>query len=163
MQYFAGVVCPADVVIPTDDEEAYRLYPAERWIYNKLLICETQGLEHGPHGIPPPRFPVFSKPIYNLRGMGTGGQILRTREDYEREQAPGYLWMPVLEGTHVSTDVAVVDGEPVWWRHTTGEALGDGTFDYWSVLPEPMPAIETYCGAWLRRHLRGYAGFVNLE
>jgi len=28
MQYFAGVVCPADVVIPTDDEEAYRLYPA---------------------------------------------------------------------------------------------------------------------------------------
>src|SRR2546427_9598772 len=71
--------------------------------------------------------------------------------------------MPVLDGAHVSTDVAVVDGEPVWWRHVTGLALGDGTFDYWTVLAEPLPAIEAYGGEWLRRHLRGYSGFVNLE
>src|SRR5262245_735509 len=71
-QYFTGVACAEDVVIPTDDTDSYLLYPAERWIYNKLLICETQGLEHGPHGIVPEHFPVFSKPIYNLRGMGTG-------------------------------------------------------------------------------------------
>ena len=162
-QYFVGVVCPADVVIPTDDQDAYRLHPAHRWIYNKLLICETQGLEHGPHGIAPSRFPVFSKPIYNLRGMGVGGKIIRTRAEYDREQAPGHLWMPVLDGAHVSSDVAVVDGEPVWWRHCTGLALGDGTFDYWTVLAEPLPALEAYGGEWLRRNLRGYSGFVNLE
>jgi hypothetical protein len=62
MQYFERVACPEDVVIPTDDEESWRLYPAHRWVYNKLLICETQGLEHGPHGIAPSHFPVFSKP-----------------------------------------------------------------------------------------------------
>ena len=162
-QYFVGVACPEDVVIPTDDEEAYRLYPAHRWIYNKLLVCETQGLEHGPHGIPPSRFPVFSKPIYNLRGMGVGGKVLRSREEYDREQEPGYLWMPVLAGEHVSSDVAVVDGAPVWWRHTTGLALGDGTFDHWTVRAEPLPAIEAYGGEWCRRHLKGYSGFVNLE
>ncbi|TMB49079.1 MAG: hypothetical protein E6J60_13480 [Deltaproteobacteria bacterium] len=162
-QYFVGVACPEEVVIPTDDQDAYRLHPAHRWIYNKLLICETQGLEHGPHGIAPSRFPVFSKPIYNLRGMGVGGKIIRTRAEYDREQAPGHLWMPVLDGAHVSSDVAVVDGEPVWWRHVTGLALGDGTFDYWTVLAEPLPAIEAYGGEWLRRHLRGYSGFVNLE
>ena len=162
-QYFAGVACPEEVVIPTDDQDAYRLFPAHRWIYNKLLICETQGLEHGPHGIAPSRFPVFSKPIYNLRGMGVGGRIIRTRAEYDRVETPGHLWMPVLNGAHVSSDVAVVDGEPIWWRHTTGFALGDGTFDYWTVLAEPLPAIEAYAGAWLRRHLRGYSGFVNLE
>jgi len=162
-QYFVGVTCPEDIVIPTDDEEAYRLFPAHRWIYNKLLVCETQALEHGPHGIPPARFPVFSKPIYNLRGMGVGGKVIRSREEYDREQAPGHLWMPVLAGEHVSSDVALVDGTPVWWRHTTGLALGDGTFDHWTVRAEPLPAIEAYGGEWCRRHLKGYSGFVNLE
>src|SRR5256712_6633837 len=71
--------------------------------------------------------------------------------------------MQVLDGSPVSSDVAVVDGEPVWWRHVTGLALGDGTFDYWTALAEPLPAIEAYAGEWLRRHLRGYSGFVNLE
>ena len=27
----------------------------------------------------------------------------------------------------------------------------------------PMPAIEDYCGAWIRRHLAGYTGMLNLE
>jgi hypothetical protein len=162
-QYFEGVACPDHVVIPTDDEEAYRLYPAQRWVYNKLLICETQGLEHGPHGTMPSRFPVFSKPIYNLRGMGVGGKILASREAYEREQTPGHLWMPLLAGEHTSSDVAVVDGEPLWWRHTTGAPLGDGMFDYWTVMAEAHPALEAFCSSWLRRHLRGYSGLVNLE
>jgi hypothetical protein len=162
-QYFAHVACPEDVVIPTDDPHAYALYPRHRWVYNKLLICEAQGLEHGPHGIAPDRYPVFSKPIYNLRGMGAGGKVIWTREEYDSEVTPGHLWMPFLSGEHVSSDVAVVDGTPVWWRHTTGLALGNGTFDYWTVTAEPLPALEAHAGAWLCRHLRGYSGFINLE
>jgi len=127
------------------------------------MICETQGLEHAPHGIVPGRFPVFSKPIYNLRGMGTGTRVIASRDEYERAQTPGHLWMPLLDGEHVSSDVAVVDGTPVWWRHTTGVALGNGMFDYWTVTAEPRPAVEAYCGEWLSRHLRGYSGLVNLE
>lgn len=163
VQYFTGVQCPDDVVIPTDDPHAYALHPAHRWVYCKLFICETQGLEHAPHGIAPSRFPVFSKPIYNLRGMGVGGRILHDLAEYERQQTPGHLWMPVLTGAHVSSDVAVVGGEPVWWRHTTGAALAGGTFDYWTVLAESLPALEQRLGTWLRRHLKGYSGFVNFE
>jgi len=162
-QYFTGVRCPDDVVIPTDDPEAYRLYPAHRWVYDKLRICETQRLEHGPHGVAPRAFPVFSKPIYNLRGMGVGGRVLRSRAEYDEVQTPGHLWMPLLTGAHVSTDVAVEDGVPRWWRHTVGAPLADGMFDYWSVLAEPLPDLERSAGAWLRMHLRGYSGFVNLE
>ena len=39
----------------------------------------------------------------------------------------------------------------------------EGTFDYWTVLADPIPALERSAGAWLRAHLRGYSGFVNLE
>ena len=163
LQYFEAVVCPDDIIIPTDDGDAYRLYPLQRWVYNKLLICETQGLEHGPHGIPPARFPVFSKPIYNLRGMGMGGCVIASLAEYGEAERPGHLWMPLLAGEHVSTDAAVRDGLPLWWRHTTGAALAHGTFDHWSVAAEPRPALEEYCGRWLTHHLRGYTGLVNFE
>jgi len=163
MQYFEHVACPRDVLVPTEDSDAYRLYPAHRWVYNKLLICEKQGLEHGPHGTEPPAFPVFSKPIYNLRGMGAGSQLIESAQDYAAAHTPGHMWMQLLEGEHVSTDCAVIDGEPQWWRHTTGIALGEGIFDYWTVHAEPKSQLEMYCGAWLRRHLEDYTGMVNFE
>lgn len=163
LQYFTGSACPDDVIIPTDDQLAYQLYPKHRWIYNKLLICESQGLENAPHDIMPPRFPVFSKPIYNLRGMGKGSKIIESPEQFKAEVQPGYMWMAFLTGEHVSSDAAVIDGEPVWWRHTIGKAIGDGMFDYWAILAEARPDIERYCGDWLRVHLKGYTGCVNFE
>jgi hypothetical protein len=162
-QYFEGVPCPDEVVVPTDDEHAWELYPRERWIYNKLLVCETQGLAGAPHGVPPRRFPVFSKPIFNLHGMGVGGRLVASAEDLELGYEAGHMWMELLEGEHLSTDVAVVRGEPVWWRHTAAKALEEGMFDHWTVLAEPRPAVEDYCGEWLRRNLPAYTGFANLE
>ncbi len=162
-QYFDGIACPDDVVIPTDDADAYELFPEHRWIYNKLLIAESQGIRCAPHGLAPPQFPVFSKPIYNMRGMGTGSRVIRSLEQWRRRQAPGHMWMELLTGPHVSTDVAVVGGTAVWWRHVTGEPLKGGTFDYWTVHAEARPEIEGYCGEWLARNLAGYTGMVNFE
>ncbi len=153
LQYFEGVSCPTEIIIPTDDMLAYRLYPDHNWIYNKLLICKTQGLEHGPHGLVPSKFPVFSKPIYNLRGMGVGSRIISNLDELEHHCLPGHMWMPLFEGEHVSSDVAVINGEPVWWRHTIGRPLGDGAFDYWTILAQPQPNIEAYCGQWLQGNL----------
>jgi hypothetical protein len=162
-QYFEQADCPEDLFIPTEDSDAYRLYPGARWVYNKLAVAESQGFECGLHGMEPPRYPVFSKPIYNLRGMGSGSRVLRSAKEYERYNRPGHFWMPLLEGEHVSTDVALVNGESHWWRHVTGKAMDQGTFDYWTVLAEPRPEIEAYCGQWLKTHLAGYSGMVNLE
>jgi hypothetical protein len=163
MQYFAGVSCPEDVVVPTDDPDSWVLYPAHRWIYNKMLIAETQGLEHGPFGVPPPRYPVFAKPIFNLKGMAVGSRVLTSAEDWGRQPSPGHMWMPLLEGEHVSTDVAVIDAEPRWWRHVVGKTLSSGMFDYWTVLAAARPELERYLGAWTRTHLQGYTGMLNFE
>jgi len=162
-QYFEHEPCPDNVVVPIDDATGWTLYPKHRWVYNKLLICETQGLPHGPHGVMPPRYPVFSKPIYNMRGMGTGSRVLHSEAEYEAAIEPGYLWMPYFTGEHVSTDVALRDGEPVWWRHSTGIALRDGTFDYWTLHAEKMPALEERVLPWLALNLEGFTGIVNLE
>jgi hypothetical protein len=163
VQYFEGIDCPADVNVPTEDGDAWTWYPKYKWVYNKLAIAESQGFACGPHGIEPPAFPVFSKPVFNMRGMGTGSRVMRNLTDYKTHQRPGHIWMTLLEGEHVSTDVAVVDGEAKWWRHTMGLPLKGGMFDYWTVLAEPRPEIEEYCGDWLRRNLAGYTGMANFE
>jgi hypothetical protein len=162
-QFFRHIPCPDDVVIPTDDVRAWPLYPAHRWVYDKLAVALSQGLDAAPHGVMPPRFPVFSKPMINLRGMGAGSRPIADAAEYRAALTGGHFWSTLLTGPHVSTDVALVDGNAVWWRHTTGAVAPGGTFDYWHVHAEPMPEIEDWCGAWSREHLIGYTGMANFE
>jgi len=161
LQYFSHVKTAAD--IPTEDYDAWMWYPAQRWIYDKLAVALSQRLDAGPHGTAPPYFPIFSKPIINLKGMGVGSRVLNSQAEYEEFYAPGHFWMTKLDGRHVSSDTAVVDGEPRWWGHVTGKPAGEGTFDYWTVQAEPDAGIEAHCGAWIRENLAGFTGMLNLE
>jgi len=163
LQYFERAACPPEVNIPTEDIDAWLWYPAHRWVYDKIAIAHSQGLAAGPHGVPPPAYPVFSKPIINLKGMGIASRILESQSEYEQSLTAGHMWMTLLEGRHVSSDVAIVDGEPRWWRHVTGEPSGEGTFEYWTVHADHDPALEDYCGQLIRRHLAGYTGILNTE
>jgi hypothetical protein len=163
IQYFAPVPCPPGVDIPIDEASAWEVHPEFREVHNKLWICASQGLAHGPHGVSPPRYPVFSKPIYNMRGMGTGSRVLRSRGEYEAALTPGHMWMRLLRGPHMSTDVAVLRGEPKWWRHTTATPLADGTFDDWHVEASRKPVLERYLSAWTARQLANFTGMVNFE
>lgn len=162
-QYFEKVACPADVFIPTEDSDAWLWNPDHCWVYDKLAVALRQGLEAAPHGVTPRTYPVFSKPLYNLKGMGVGSRALRSAAEYDAAYQPGHMWMPLLQGEHLSSDVALVDGTPKWWRHAAGIASGDGTFDSWEIRARPEPAIETWAGEWCRQNLAGYTGMVNLE
>jgi len=162
-QYFESVDCPSDIFIPTEDSDAWTWNPAHRWLYDKLAIALSQNLAAAPHGVAPPRYPVFSKPIYNLKGMGVGSRTLRSADEYLAAYQPGHFWMTLLTGDHVSSDVAIVDGIPRWWRHAIGVASGAGTFDHWEVRAQPEPVIEDGCDAWCRSRLAGYTGMLNLE
>ena len=163
LQYFAHVPCPGNVRIATEDADSWEWYPAHRWIYDKLAVALSQGLEAAPHGVMPPAFPVFSKPIMNLRGMGTGSRVIASAEEYAHALTPGHFWCRLLTGRHVSSDVALVDGVPRWWRHATGAAGAGGVFDHWHIHAEAMAEVEAWCGAWATRHLRGYTGMANFE
>ncbi|KAG0201363.1 hypothetical protein BGX28_005788 [Mortierella sp. GBA30] len=163
-QYFENADCPEDLIIPSEDDSAWPMFPDHNWVYNKLSIALSQGLEAAPHGVPPLSFPVFSKPIMNLFGMGANSMAIPDEETYRSLiLQPGHFWSTLLTGPHVSTDVAVVDGEIVWSRHTTGLAGPQGTFDHWHVHKEAMPEVENWLRAWSRKHLAGYTGMANFE
>lgn len=162
-QYFEGIPCPESVKIPTEDADCWVWYPKQRWIYDKIAVAHSQGLNAAPHGVMPERFPVFSKPIINLRGMGIASRVIHDAAEYAAKLTAGHMWMTFLEGEHVSSDVAIVNGRPAWWRHSTGRPAPGGTFDYWTIHAAPRPALEAACGAWVERHLGGYTGMLNLE
>lgn len=163
MQYFADTLCPEGVEIPTEDADAWEWYPAHRWVYDKLRVALSQGFVAAPHGVMPGAFPVFSKPITNLRGMGTGSRVIRSAAEYQAALTPGHFWMELLRGEHVSTDVAVLAGRAVWWRHATGITRPGGTFDRWIIHAKPRAELEAYCGAWIAAHMGGYTGMMNFE
>ena len=162
-QYFVGVQCPSDVYIPTDDEDAYRWNPRHRWIYNKLSIAASQGIGCAPHGVQPPAYPVFSKPTYNLKGMGVGSRVLRNEGEYRLHETPGHMWSTLLQGDHISTDLAVVDGIVRWSRHTIGKTLPGGTFDYWTVHERLRACLDVYLARWVESYLSDYVGMLNIE
>lgn len=162
-QYFENIPCPDDVAIPTDDPDCWLLFPAHRWVYDKLKVAESQGLPCGPHGVAPPSYPVFSKPIMNMKGMGIGSRVMRSEQEMDHHSHPGHMWMALLEGDHVSTDCAVEAGRIVWARHATGVPWTDGTFRYWTIHAEIMPELADYLGQWVSRHMSGYSGMMNFE
>ncbi|KAG0337893.1 hypothetical protein BG000_004830 [Podila horticola] len=152
-QFFEEIKCSNDVVVPIKDFHSWSMYPDHRWIYDKLAIALSQGLQAAPHGVLPRSFPVFSKPIMNLRGMGAGSRVIPDEDTYLTALQPGHFWSTLLTGEHVSTDVAVVDGI----------SAAEGTFDYWHIHAKPKPEIESYCEAWSQKHLVGYTGMANFE
>lgn len=162
-QYFRTSGCPRQLRIPTEDSDAWQWYPAHRWVYDKLQICHTQGLPAAPHGVQPPSYPVFSKPIFNLQGMGLGSRVIHSEAEYRTAHTPGHFWMPRLRGKHISTDVAVLNGQAMWWRHAYGAAGPGGTFDHWVVEAQQRPALEKYLGTWIATHLPDYCGMLNVE
>lgn len=162
-QFFDRHDCPDDLEIPTKDSDAFRLNPEHNWAYNKLLIAERQGLRCAPHGIAPDHYPVFSKPIYNLRSMGLGSGVLHSFDEYEQALTPGFFWVELHEGEHFSTDVAVVEGTPRWFSFTKGYPLPGGTFDYWELLAGDHPSLRAYLGAFIEANFPGYTGMMNFE
>jgi hypothetical protein len=162
-QYFEATPCPDGVVIPTDDPDCWLLYPEHRWVYDKLRIAASQGLDCGPHGVMPGHFPVFSKPMVNLKGMGIGSRTIHSARDMDESYEPGHMWMTLLDGEHVSTDCAVEAGRIAWCRHATGVASGGGTFRHWTIHAEPMPDLAGYLGGWVGAHMAGYTGMMNFE
>ena len=162
-QYFDHVVCPGDVLIPTDDPDCWAWYPRHRWIYDKLRIAQSQGLACGPHGVAPDSYPVFSKPMVNLKGMGIGSRVILNAEDMDRAYTPGHMWMELLSGAHVSTDCAVENGVIAWIRHATGHTWIDGMFKYWTIHAAADAPLETWLGKWVESHMPDYTGMLNFE
>lgn len=151
-------------VIPTTDEVAYSLFrnKPHKWVYNKLLINEFQGIPYGICGTEPTEYPVIIKPIFNLEGGGTGAIVAHNIEEYNKYKKPGYFWSRFQMGEHYSVDLILVDGsikELICFR---AEKLQLGLFDYWERYLLPNNLVS-YVTDFIGKYLINYSGCINLE
>ena len=155
--------CPKDVIIPVNDIDAWLFYPKYNWIYNKIKVCQTQNIKCAPVGILPPKFPIFIKPIINLYGMGWGSRKINNISEYKKYLSPGYFWMPILEGPHLSYDFVLIKGEIKLFICFQGYPTKDGMFDYWETLNNKPPEFLLN---WINKNLNNddkYTGCLNIE
>lgn len=162
-QFFEDVACPDDVNISTDDFDSWEWYPEWRWTYEKLNIARSQNLACGGADDMPLSFPVFMKPNINLRGMGIGSKRIESVASFIKHRRDGQMWMPLLKGEHISTDIAIVNGEPKWLRHAHGYSWFDGMFKHWVIETTQRIELRHYLSAWVKHHMAGYTGMMNFE
>lgn len=156
------------VGIPLVDAHAWARAGSFRWVYNKLDIAISQGIPADLIGSAknPVSFPVIVRPVYNLWGMGHMAQIINSQEELDRLDCAGHFWTNYRSGRHFSWDIAVIDGEPVWVLGFYGNKSSGMRFNYWARLfnqPANTSPESLVAERWIRKHLKGYTGMVNIE
>lgn len=88
-----------------DDISAWNKFPHHRLWFNKLWLSEQFGYTCGPGGVAVPKEDTYIvRPIYNLRGMGAGAEILTIHPNNIELVPPGYFWCEVFYGDHYSIE-----------------------------------------------------------
>lgn len=108
-----------------------KIHIDDLWIYDKLILSRKLGHLCGPAGVELP-FPgtFIVKPITNIMGMGKGSYIKAFDTKSTDDIEPGYFWMELFSGQHLSVDVVKGKTEVVI------EGISEGTqrFSRWITL-----------------------------
>lgn len=148
-------------IIPTSDASAWKQYENHRWVYFKNKICEIQNISWLPSGVLPEKYPVFSKPVFNLYGMGAQAFRMDSKDEYI--YMPGHIVTEYFTGDHVSTDLAISRGKIYWLQHAIGHGSNKGAFDYWELLEHTISDILCLLVKFVIVHLKDFTGVINVE
>jgi len=126
---------------PKNDIHAWKLYPEFIIMYDKFFVCNIQGIQCGPISVEPKEYPVIVKPVFNLHGMGNEAEKINNKQEFDNLGNDSRFWSRYHEGEHISWDVLVRKGKPVYfqcWKGIKQEGRL-GTFDRWEYIGEKEP------------------------
>ena len=138
------VECPDDLIIPMTDPVAWMQYEDLRWVYNKMEICKTQDIKCAPYGIYPEKYPVFLKPIHNLKDVSVHSFLIQNENEYDDHFYPGSFWMEFLDGDHLSIDLVIAHGKVQWSYGYKGKRAKEDIYslEQWNGFEVPNNLIR---------------------
>lgn len=147
--------------IPESDSEAYIEYDKFNSVYNKLEIAKVQNLNCNPLPCLPNKYPIVSKPIINLYGMGLNSKKINNKREFLKEFPSNNFWCEFLDGEHISWDFIIRNGKIEYYTCFFGKKKTFGTFKYWSQInkKEIFPNILLI----INKYLINYTGSLNME
>lgn len=150
-----------EVDIPISDVEAFVKYTDYNKVYNKLEIAKFQNLDANPFPCFPKKFPIVSKPIINLFGMGLNAFKISSKKKFIDHLPTNNFWCEFLEGDHLGWDFVIRNGKIIYYVCFYGKKLNFGTFKYWSQIESPK--ILDNIQKIIDHYFEGYTGIVNME
>ena len=150
-----------DIDYPANDSDAYQMFSKYNIVYNKLEIAKTQGLDCNPFPIEPKRFPIISKPIINLMGMGLKAKKVKNKKEFSIESFSGNFWCEFINGDHHAWDLIVRNGEIIYHTCFFGKKSRHlGLFNYWQQIEKDLfPNIKMI----IKKYFSDFTGHVNME
>ncbi len=152
--------CPKDLIIPTNDFEAYKTYKMYEHLYNKKWIAKSQNIECGSGKTFPKKYPVIVRPQINLHGMGKGTHYVYSQNKLQSISNNDF-WTEIINGNHISIDVFINKYGILGTIAFLGIPDTLFTFKYWEYLPDfelPLSIKK-----WIESHLTKFIGVFNIE
>ena len=152
--------------LPQNDLDAWEKYPQFHFLYNKMFIANHEKLNNAPMPIEPKKYPVVSKPIINLYGMGLSSYVIGSKKDFYKNWLSTNFWCEYLEGDHLSWDFVLRKGKIIYTVCFHGHKFNDserfGCFSNWELITEKLE-IPNSIKDLINQYLKTFTGNLNIE
>lgn len=153
----------------TGDHAAYRRFPENRHVYDKLWVAKTQRLRCGQleelkNKEGNIKYPIFIKPRWGHLSAASKNCYKITSQSQLSKYLdyPDMMWSEFINGTEGMTDFLLLNGRIVWqitYIYSDEQNGFTDVYKYVSPYTRPIPSIEQ----WARDHVHGHTGFVNIQ
>jgi hypothetical protein len=133
------------------DRTLYHKLPSkDRWIFNKLEICERFDYKpYGPCGTPMSAGTYCVRPIINLLGMAEGGFFKKVVKEGGVIFIPSFMWTPWNTGTrtwveYVDDEISSANVQVSWDENTQTERYMEQPKHNAHPLPDILKGISRY-------------------
>ena len=152
--HYLNYICykPDDLIIPLSDVESFNKNKNLRYLYDKLFIAKSQGLQQEMTKY------VVVRPRINLCGMGLDARIVH-RDKIQKND----FWVELLIGNHISVDIFINTNYGIQFTvaFEGKKNKNFGSFEYWIYLPNYR--LKPHIKKWIQTYVKDYNGIINIE
>jgi hypothetical protein len=155
--------------IPSFDGPAYVKYPSHNFVYDKLWVAQTQGLQCGDlselqDDADSVIYPIFIKPRWGHLSASSKNcfKISSSSELKKYISYKDMMWSEFIDGTEGMTDYIILKGSVVHQITYVYSDKQHGFTEEWKLISsrsEPPQNITE----WVKDHMRGFTGVVNVQ
>lgn len=153
----------------TGDHAAYRRFPENRRVYDKLWVAKTQNLKCGKleelkGKLSEIKYPIFIKPRWGHLSAGSKNCYKINTHDRLMKYIdyPDMMWSEFIDGTEGMTDFLMLNGRIVWKITYKYSDEQNGFTDIYKYISLDTPTPENI-EEWARDNVHGHTGFVNIQ
>ena len=157
--------------VPDFDIQAYRRYKKYKFVYDKLWVAQSQGIECGTleslkNADKLPEFPIFIKPRWGHK-TSSSKNCFKIKDENELskylDKINDMMWSEYVAEKEQMTDFMLQQGQIMHQITYVYSSEQNGSIaDEWKYIgPDSRPpqAINT----WISNHLSGFTGVCNIQ